>query len=878
MVFQGHFSGSNGAVTQQCIINLIFTSTLGQDWNVTQTPGGRGKPQLVEDCWFLVFISQSFLPHCTTLHCTALGEMYIQEENLELINTVVFTMIAVVILIVLIFSIIVIVKSIRPDLCLCGSSSSTTAVTEIERKQTVSSKISSASVARVGEGEGKPNNLDVSHYITLEDHLDLLDTPVKALPRKRESHGYTLEFFPEDNTVVQIEGRGNKITKITKTKITFGDKVTDTKDGYSVFSGEMNQERILIFVVSLKESVYDQLKSSVMDQDKELPILTPHPRYLRYLGTCFNPQKQEAYVISDYIAGCSLLEIQKNSVLRELLELSEEDKVQAAVDVVEAVYYIHNLSTPVVHQNISAKNVIIDGETHRARLRAPEIHERLEDMIWCLNHGGIKDFFNRSNILHMELAPEIFLAPTRHPDIKSDIWSLGASVLEIIFDKKLWNPDNLMDKLNNNSDSTTTTTTTTGVNTFELLQKAMEGRLRPCLVSLLDSANPGLKFLSDCLSYSPPERPSASLILKELQSFLTELDAGDTRPGKHSSSHIFPGQRLRSGAVTGTRADPLIRQQVEWSVRQEAGFKRRAFLVGNRNYLGKQWASLSANPSNDIKDMESLLRRGGYATDNTYENVSSAENFEEILRSYIDVVNKEAESIDIILFYFAGYGLVGEPEKLRAKKAFKIFTDREGVLYDCALVMCNETIVPVAKIQVLISQLSTKVKRKMIIIDNRISSFPPKPEPLSAEELLSKTLMRTTSTYSGYNDILQPSLSSTQSSLASQKSSTSLDWDLPKIPEETTEKLNSMFILKTALSDTQVILKAVDSHPRKMNGFLTGCLLEVLTEHTPNIQDIPKFLNNQMKNEARRSRAHRGIECRAEFSKIGNIWNAPLLV
>ena len=324
--------------------------------------------------------------------------------------------------------------------------------------------------------------------------------------------------------------------------------------------------------------------------------------------------------------------------------------------------------------------------------------------------------------------------------------------------------------------------------------------------------------------------------------------------------------------MTGARADPLIRQQVEWSVRQEAGFKRRAFLVGNRNYLGKQWASLSANPSNDIKDMESLLRRGGYATDNTYENVSSAENFEEILRSYIDVVNKEAESIDIILFYFAGYGIFGEPEKLRAKKAFKIFTDREGVLYDCALVMCNESLVPVAKMQVLISQLSPKVKRKMIIIDNRISSVQPKPEPLSADALLARTLMRSSSTYSGYND-----LSSTQSSLGSQRSSVILDWALPKIPEETTEKLNSMFILKTALSDPQVILKAVDSHPRKMNGFLTGCLLEVLTDHTPNIQDIPKFLNNQMKNEARRSRAHRGIECRAEFSRIGNIWNAPLL-
>ena len=30
------------------------------------------------------------------------------------------------------------------------------------------------------------------------------------------------------------------------------------------------------------------------------------------------------------------------------------------------------------------------------------------------------------------------------------------------------------------------------------------------------------------------------------------------------------------------RRDPLVRQQVEWSVRQETGYKRRAFLVANR--------------------------------------------------------------------------------------------------------------------------------------------------------------------------------------------------------------------------------------------------------------------------------------------------------
>ena len=35
--------------------------------------------------------------------------------------------------------------------------------------------------------------------------------------------------------------------------------------------------------------------------------------------------------------------------------MSEEDKLQAAMDVAEAVYFIHNLSNPVVHQ-VSLRN------------------------------------------------------------------------------------------------------------------------------------------------------------------------------------------------------------------------------------------------------------------------------------------------------------------------------------------------------------------------------------------------------------------------------------------------------------------------------------------------------------------------------------------
>ena len=50
--------------------------------------------------------------------------------------------------------------------------------------------------------------------------------------------------------------------------------------------------------------------------------LTSHPRFVRYLGTCFNPSKLEAYVITDYAVGCSLADIMRNPEVREAMEVN----------------------------------------------------------------------------------------------------------------------------------------------------------------------------------------------------------------------------------------------------------------------------------------------------------------------------------------------------------------------------------------------------------------------------------------------------------------------------------------------------------------------------------------------------------------------------
>ena len=64
-----------------------------------------------------------------------------------------------------------------------------------------------------------------------------------------------------------------------------------------------------------------------------------------------------------------------------------------------------------------------------------------------------------------------------------------------------------------------------------------------------------------------------------------------------------------------------------------------------RNYIGQNFKSLSVNPLNDIKDMTTMLQLGGFGLGNTYENVPSRQHFEDILKSYVEAVNKEPEDI-----------------------------------------------------------------------------------------------------------------------------------------------------------------------------------------------------------------------------------------
>ena len=145
-------------------------------------------------------------------------------------------------------------------------------------------------------------------------------------------------------------------------------------------------------------------------------------------------------------------------------------------------------------------------------------------------------------------------------------------------------------------------------------------------------------------------------------------------------------------------------------------------MIANVNYDGKKiHKSLSITPINDIKDMLSLLEKTDvYGLQNTYEDVATNENLNDIFESYMESLNKSSEEIELLVVYYSGVMVRSESKNFARKRNLGLILDRVGLLNDLAFVMKDESLYPVAKLQLKLAQLNGMVKRKLLIIDGRL--------------------------------------------------------------------------------------------------------------------------------------------------------------
>ncbi len=151
---------------------------------------------------------------------------------------------------------------------------------------------------------------------------------------------------------------------------------------------------------------------------REAQILSslPHP-YLP-IARDFLITPQSFIIAMDYIEGRTLAD-----VLSESAETLPEDRVlRWAVQILDALSYLHSKTPPIIHRNIKPKNIILEsGENERVRLIGFGLARYYVD---GLDHD--EEFFGTKGFS----PPEQYGAA--QTDARSDIFSLGATIFALL--------------------------------------------------------------------------------------------------------------------------------------------------------------------------------------------------------------------------------------------------------------------------------------------------------------------------------------------------------------------------------------------------------------------------------------------------------------
>ena len=137
-----------------------------------------------------------------------------------------------------------------------------------------------------------------------------------------DSQGLSLELCPENNTIIQIHG-----TRIIRSELVVDDgtsiRCNPIHKEHKINSGVFDSSKIAVHIFSMNSKdvrkEFLEFRSEITRKDKLLvDSLTSHPRIVRYLGTYFDSAKLEAYLITDFFAGCTMeVNIQKLTVINE---------------------------------------------------------------------------------------------------------------------------------------------------------------------------------------------------------------------------------------------------------------------------------------------------------------------------------------------------------------------------------------------------------------------------------------------------------------------------------------------------------------------------------------------------------------------------------
>ncbi|XP_061365906.1 probable receptor-like protein kinase At5g38990 [Gastrolobium bilobum] len=324
-------------------------------------------------------------------------------------------------------------------------------------------------------------------------------------------------------------------------------KILGRGDYCTVYKGCLQHNGATDYTVALKRMcegtgpVCQQFKKEI-----ELLCQLHHPNLMPLIGFCNN--KDEKIIVYDYMPNGSFDDRlrQRNG---DKIPLSWKKRLEICIGISSGVHYLHTgAKRTIIHRDIKPSNILLDSNmipklTYFSLYLQGPLFSSKPKLIKTEQVAGTIGF----------LAPENFSKPMPDLTDRSDVYSFGAFLLEVVCRESYTKILREMRELPSEeldmpiiSDGARVPNIMQGLTVEQIIDPTIAGKIAPdCWEVFID-------IIDRCLKHEPSERPAMGEVEVELEHALSlqqEADANNTS-GEYSflSTSITQPQQLQEEA------------------------------------------------------------------------------------------------------------------------------------------------------------------------------------------------------------------------------------------------------------------------------------------------------------------------------------------
>lgn len=320
-------------------------------------------------------------------------------------------------------------------------------------------------------------------------------TPGTTSGSHRNSFTFNSGVFNAKTTFLSTNTSNSFESSLLKYRIATSEITVDkqlAKGGYGVVYLAQYQKQLVVLKRILPEkSTDDRCLKGFLEEIKMCSTLS-HPKIVRFIGVSWNTLA-DISAIFEHMPNGDLDGLLKRQAEKQKQGVHDFDwyqnsdelpaKAQIALDILEAIVYLHSFSSPIIHRDLKAKNVLL-SKTYEAKLSDFGISRE-----WAVDQTLTAGIGTMAWI-----APEV-LRGERYTE-KADMYSFGVLMTELSTYQKPFE----------------------GVTNVLVVLKVTSGEEQPQLGR--ECPDDIRELASRCLNFRPSDRPSAMVAHYELKTLL----------------------------------------------------------------------------------------------------------------------------------------------------------------------------------------------------------------------------------------------------------------------------------------------------------------------------------------------------------------------